>query len=83
MSNAFFAKNKIGFVDGIIKITVVDSPDLTHWTHCNAMVNGWLKGTMDKEVRSSVRYATTAREILVALEERFGKGSDLREYRLR
>ncbi|KAJ1412400.1 Integrase, catalytic core [Sesbania bispinosa] len=52
-----------GFVDGTILMPVVDSPYLAHWMRGNAMVKGWLKSAMDKEVRSSVRYATTAREI--------------------
>ncbi|KAL0399837.1 UNVERIFIED_CONTAM: hypothetical protein Sradi_2327000 [Sesamum radiatum] len=38
---------------------------------------------MDKEIRSSVRYAKTAREIWVDLEERFGKVNAPRAYELR
>ncbi|OMO87137.1 Integrase, catalytic core [Corchorus capsularis] len=83
MSNALFAKNKIGFVDGTIPRPGVDSPNLQHWMRCNAMVKGWLKSAMGKDVRGSVRYASTAREIWVDLEERFGKGSDPRAYEIR
>ncbi|OMO75305.1 Integrase, catalytic core [Corchorus capsularis] len=83
MSNALFAKNKIGFVDGTIPRPEVDSPNLQHWMRCNAMVKGWLKSAMGKDVRGSVRYASTAREIWVDLEERFGKGSDPRAYEIR
>ncbi|XP_028763325.1 uncharacterized protein LOC114721632 [Neltuma alba] len=83
MSNALFAKNKIGFVDGTISMPAADSPTLHHWMRCNAMVKGWLKSAMNKELRSSVRYAMTAREIWIDLEERFGKGSAPRAYELR
>ncbi|XP_020229072.1 uncharacterized protein LOC109810097 [Cajanus cajan] len=47
------------------------------------MVKGWLKSAMDKEVRSRVKYATTACEIWEELEERFAKGSAPRVYELR
>ncbi|XP_054820769.1 uncharacterized protein LOC129319712 [Prosopis cineraria] len=83
MSNALFAKNKIGFIDGSIPTPTADSSDLNHWMRCNAMVKGWLKSAMNKEIRSSVRYAKTAQEIWVDLEERFGKGSAPRSYDLR
>ncbi|KAL0389038.1 UNVERIFIED_CONTAM: hypothetical protein Scaly_0260900 [Sesamum calycinum] len=73
MSNTLFAKKKIGFVDGTIQKPVANSPDLGHWMRGDAMVKGWLKSVMDKEIRSTVRYAKTAREIWVDLEERFGK----------
>ncbi|OMO87828.1 Integrase, catalytic core [Corchorus capsularis] len=83
ISNALFAKNKIGFVDGTIPRPGVDSPNLQHWMRCNVMVKGWLKSAMGKDIRGSVRYASTAREIWVDLEERFGKGSDPRAYEIR
>lgn len=60
-----------------------DSSNLAHWMRCNAMVKGWLKTGMDKEVRGSVRYATTSREIWVDLEQRFAKGCAPRAYELR
>ncbi|KAL0422711.1 UNVERIFIED_CONTAM: hypothetical protein Slati_3294000 [Sesamum latifolium] len=83
MSNALFAKNKIGFVDGTIQKPAANSPDLGHWMRGDAMVKGWLKSAMDKEIRSSVRYAKTAQEIWVDLEERFGKVNAPRAYELR
>ncbi|CAM8948263.1 unnamed protein product [Rhodiola kirilowii] len=83
MSNALFAKNKIGFVDGTITKPKVDSQDLGDWLQCDMMVKGWFKSAMDKEVRASVRYAKTAREIWMDLEERFEKENAPRAYELR
>lgn len=60
----------------------VSSSNLAYWMRCNAMVKGWLKSGMDKEVRRSVRCASTAREIWVDLEERFAKGNAPRIYKL-
>ncbi|XP_076955832.1 uncharacterized protein LOC143630804 [Bidens hawaiensis] len=83
MENFLFAKNKIGFVDGSMKKP--DNDDLNHmaWLQCDAMIKGWLITAMEKEIRVSVRYATTAEEIWIDLRERFGKESAPRAYELK
>ncbi|XP_071742397.1 uncharacterized protein [Rutidosis leptorrhynchoides] len=81
--NALFAKNKIGFVDGTIPKLAEGSTKLNNWQRCNAMVRGWLTSTMTKEIRSSVKYGTTARDIWVDLDERFNKDNAPRVYELR
>ncbi len=83
MSNVLFAKNKFGFVDGTIPKPPADSHDVGLWMRCDAMIKGWLKSSMDKEVRSSVRYAKSAQEIWEDLGERFGKVNAPRAYELR
>lgn len=82
MTNALFAKNKIGFVDGTTQMPSDDSPDLMNWKRCNALVRGWLVSAMEKEIKSSVKYANTARDIWIDLEERFGKENAPRAYEL-
>lgn len=83
MSNALFAKNKIGFVDGTILMPKEGSPDLMNWRRCNAMVRGWLTSSMEKEIKNSVKYAASARDMWVDLQERFGKENAPRAYELR
>lgn len=83
MTNALLAKNQIGFVDGTMQQPKADSADLSHWIRCDAMVKGWLKSGMDKEIRKSIRYAKTAREIWMDLSDRFGQGSAPRAYEIR
>nr|GLL33741.1 uncharacterized protein LOC109163537 [Ipomoea trifida] len=83
MRDALFAKNKMGFVDGSLSTPTPDSPYLQQWMRCNAMVKGWLKSAMDRDMRNSIRYANTARDIWVDLEERFGKGSAPRAFEIR
>ncbi|XP_021995792.1 uncharacterized protein LOC110892971 [Helianthus annuus] len=83
MKNFLYAKNKIGFVDGTIP-----KPDQTHgtymaWMRCDAMVKGWLTTAMDKDIRASVKYANTAAEIWIDVNERFGKESAPRAYELK
>lgn len=83
MGNALFTKNKMGFVNRTIERPKDNSPDLMNWKRCNAMVQGWLTSAMEREIRSSVKYAKTAQEIWVDLEERFGKESAPRAHELR
>ncbi|CAL1389558.1 unnamed protein product [Linum trigynum] len=82
ITDSLIAKNKICFVDGTLPpATTPEEKDALR--RCNAMVKGWLKIAMSKEVRSSVRFANTAREIWVDLQARFGQGSASRLYELK
>ncbi|XP_071685594.1 uncharacterized protein [Rutidosis leptorrhynchoides] len=83
MTNALFAKNKFGFVDGTIPMLAEGSNDLINCKRCNAMVQGWLISSMDREIKNSVKYAVTSRDIWLDLEERFGKENAPRAYELR
>ncbi|KAJ9565548.1 hypothetical protein OSB04_001514 [Centaurea solstitialis] len=83
MENFLFAKNKIGFVDGSIEKPEKKSPTYMPWLRCDAMIKGWLTTAMEKEIRSSVKYANTAAEIWSDLKERFGKESAPRAYELK
>ncbi|XP_071688173.1 uncharacterized protein [Rutidosis leptorrhynchoides] len=83
ITNAFLAKNKMGFIDGTIPMPKEGSKDLMNWQRCNAMVRGWLVSSMEKEIKNSVKYATTARYIWIDLEERFNKENAPRAYELR
>ncbi|XP_071739004.1 uncharacterized protein [Rutidosis leptorrhynchoides] len=76
-------KNKVGFIDGTIKKPNEDDEDYMPWMRCDEMVKGWLTTTMEKEIRSSVKYASTAHEIWRDLKERFGNKSDPRAYELK
>ncbi|KAJ0580529.1 putative RNA-directed DNA polymerase [Helianthus annuus] len=53
------------------------------WMRCDAMIKGWLTTAMEKEIRSSVKYASTSAEIWKDLSERFGKESAPRAYELK
>ncbi|XP_023734935.2 uncharacterized protein LOC111882795 [Lactuca sativa] len=83
MTNFLFAKNKIGFVDGTLHKPDKSNEKYMAWMRCDAMIKGWLTTTMDKEIRSSVKYANTALEIWNDLHERFGKESAPRGYELK
>ncbi|XP_022000339.1 uncharacterized protein LOC110897886 [Helianthus annuus] len=83
MSNFVFAKNKIGFVDGTLPKPDKTDDKYMPWMRCDAMIKGWLTTAMEKEIRASVKYASTTIEIWKDLQERFGKESTPRTYELK
>ncbi|XP_024966061.1 uncharacterized protein LOC112506279 [Cynara cardunculus var. scolymus] len=81
MANILFAK--IGFIDGSIKKPEKTPSTYMAWMRCDAMIKGWLTTLMEKEIRSSVKYANSVAEIWDDLKERFGKESAPRGYELK
>ncbi|CAL1354087.1 unnamed protein product [Linum trigynum] len=82
VTDALIIKNKIGFVDDTKPKPAQEHKKAT-WIRCDVVVKGWLRIAMNKEVRSNVRYAKTAREVWVDLKERFSHGSLTQGYELR
>ncbi|CAL1356682.1 unnamed protein product [Linum trigynum] len=82
ITDSLIAKNKICFVDGTLP-AAQNFAEREALKRCNAMVKGWLKTSMSKEVRNSVRFANTAQEIWIDLQSRFGQGSASRLYELK
>ena len=70
------AKTKLGFIDGSIpKPQFVDHPHYTAWCKCNNTVLAWLFNSVSKDLRSSVVYFKTARDVRLDLQYRFGQGN--------
>jgi hypothetical protein len=65
---ALRAKNKLGFVDGTL-IKPTSSNDLSQWERCNDLVCSWIFNSIKGEIRSSILYDETAREIWLDLSE--------------
>nr|GFA72835.1 hypothetical protein [Tanacetum cinerariifolium] len=83
MTNFLFAKNKVEFVDGIVKKPEKTSKEYMPWMRVNAMIKGWLTTAMKKHIRNNVKYADTTSKIWSDLSERFGKESAPRAYELK
>ncbi|KAL7607530.1 hypothetical protein Lser_V15G19588 [Lactuca serriola] len=83
MKNFLFAKNKVGFITGSIKKPGEDSAVYMPWMRADSMIKGWINTAMEKDIRTSVKYAYTSKEIWDDLEERFGKESAPRAYELK
>ena len=77
------AKNKIGFVNGVIKTPVDETSDEFHaWSRCNDLVCSWLLFNLDESIAGSVMFKRSARDIWLDLEERFGYTSLAQIYAL-
>ncbi|CAL1378565.1 unnamed protein product [Linum trigynum] len=68
MTETLISRNKLAFVDGTLPRSAAGSADRRYaWDRCDATVKGLLKMAMSREVRNSVRTATTARAIRLDL----------------
>ncbi|CAO2816832.1 unnamed protein product [Amaranthus hypochondriacus] len=76
------AKNKMSFIDGSLPQPDSTSSDFHAWTRCNNMLIGWLISSMDRLTAKSVMYCSTAQEIWLDLEERYGQASMAQLYSL-
>ncbi|XP_021971848.1 uncharacterized protein LOC110867007 [Helianthus annuus] len=73
----------MGIVDGTIPTPEEGTDNYESSRRCNAMIKGWLSTAMNKEIRCSIRYAKTAKQIWSDLAERFGTECAPRAYELR
>ena len=77
MTLALNAKNKLGFVNGTIKVPTEEThpDDYATWSRCNDMVHSWIVNTLNPEISDSVIYYTTAHEVWEDLHERFSQSN--------
>lgn len=66
------AKNKLGFVNGMLNAPATTSPDYDAWERCNSLVISWILFNLDETIARSVLFLKSARSIWKDLEERFG-----------
>ena len=61
MTLALNAKNKLGFVNGIIKAPLEEThpDDYATWSCCNDMVHSWIVNTLNPEISNSLIYYAT------------------------
>ncbi|XP_009795561.1 uncharacterized protein LOC107794200 [Nicotiana tabacum] len=83
MKNVLRSKNKLGFVNGVIKKPSNEKPEANLWETCNSMIILWIFNSLDKTLHSIIAYAETAREVWIDLEERFAQGRAPRIYQIR
>nr|CAD1839766.1 unnamed protein product [Ananas comosus var. bracteatus] len=77
------AKNKIGFVDGSIKVPTPSDLKFHIWQRCNDMVLSGILNAIHPDLAESVIYAKTAADVWEDLKERFSQGDDSRIFQIR
>ncbi|XP_058212843.1 uncharacterized protein LOC131324747 isoform X2 [Rhododendron vialii] len=72
MRMALRAKNKLGFVTG--EIPKPTSPNQLHqWQRCNDLVSSWILHSISPELRGSILYDTSSKEVWDDLHDRFSQ----------
>ncbi|XP_055819095.1 uncharacterized protein LOC129887887 [Solanum dulcamara] len=79
---ALSAKKKLGFINGCIKAPEPTSKDYEQWSCVNDMIIAWLLNALSLDIRDSVIYSKTAKELWDSLEQRFGKLDGAKLYQL-
>lgn len=79
---ALSAKNKLGFTDCSLAISVADLDLQKAWSRCNDMVLSWLLNFLSKEIAESVLYSQSAKELWSDLEDRFGQTNGAKLFQL-
>lgn len=83
ISIALSAKMKLGMIDGSLPKPLPMSANFAVWSHCNDMVLSWLLNSMATEIRNSVAYFSTAKEIWDDLAVRFSQSNMPHVFQLR
>ncbi|CAA0828814.1 Unknown protein, partial [Striga hermonthica] len=81
---ALSVKNKGGFVDGtILSPSPTDNPTLyVAWVRSNNLVLSWVLNSISKEIRQSLLFFTSAREVWDEIKNRYAMSSGPRVFQL-
>ncbi|KAA8550762.1 hypothetical protein F0562_002446 [Nyssa sinensis] len=83
MTRALNAKNKLGFVDGILQRPDPTKPEYTQWNQTKDMVLTWILNSINPSLATSLEYHTDSRDVWVDLSSRFSHGNNVRIYQLK
>lgn len=83
MMIALRAKDKIGYMNGKCAAPEEDSSNFKKWQCVDSMVLAWILNFISKEIVEAFLYATTAHELWMELEQRFGKSNGLLLYQIK
>jgi len=79
---ALSAKHKVALIDGSCECPAATAPTYIFWQRNNAMVLSWLLNSLNDNIRNSVLYFETARELWLDLEGRFGQSNKARLFQV-
>lgn len=83
MQIALSSKLKLGFVDGSYTKPAASTQLLVYWLRCNNMVTSWLLNSVSVDIRNSIVYLQSAREIWTDLEIRYAQSNVPKLFHLR
>ena len=82
MLNVLRAKNKLGFINGVLKKPTDNPKEALAWSKCDGLVISWLTNSINPILYDSIVYHETALDMWKDLEERFGHSNEQRIHEL-
>ena len=76
------AKDKLGFVDGSI-VEPDDIDNFNKWKRADDLVQSWIHHCVMPEIKFSILYLSTARDVWLDLKERFSQTSAPKLFQLK
>ena len=76
------SRNKFGFMNGSIPKPDPSSPLFNSWSRCNTTVLLWLTNSLSMELKASVIYINTAKDLWIDLKDRLSQGNTPRLFEL-
>ncbi|KAK9740197.1 hypothetical protein RND81_03G018400 [Saponaria officinalis] len=80
---ALVAKNKEVFVDRSLKIPEKTDKKRNQWIRCDLMVMKWILNSIAKEIRETLTYVHSSKELWTELLDRYGQTNGLEVYQLK
>ena len=80
---ALSTKLKLGFIDGSLVAPASTSPQFVLWKRSNDLVISWILNSVSSEIRKSIVYMNTAKQIWDDLFKRFAQSNVPRLFNLR
>ena len=83
MDMSLSVKNKFGFVDGsVTKPPETEIQKMKAWKRCNTLVKSWILHSVSPEIKSTILYVESPKEIWDKLKTRYEQPQDVRVYKL-
>ncbi|CAL1397374.1 unnamed protein product [Linum trigynum] len=78
MFNTLAAKNKLGFLNGVIPEPAETDPKRNAWVRNNIMILSWIQQAVESEIRKTILSSKSAAEAWKSLQTRYGSGDIVR-----
>ncbi|XP_074293705.1 uncharacterized protein LOC141620839 [Silene latifolia] len=82
MELAICIKRKLGLLTGVVKKPTNDPLRESAWMTCNSQLISWILPNMEPQIRKSVMYIPTTKEIWDYLQRQFSVSNGARKFRL-
>ncbi|XP_023888369.1 uncharacterized mitochondrial protein AtMg00810-like [Quercus suber] len=79
---ALSSRNKFGFVNGSISEPDPTSPLFNSWNRCNITILSWLTNSLSPDLKASVIYINSAKDLWIDLKNRLSQDNTPRLFKL-